>query len=203
MLSRNQPHSPATALGHITASCSGIRSTKPKPQTSRKRKHISTTGPPATSVNPHGALASTRSQARCPPAPLLSAPVIQSPPAVTNTLPTSSDSKDGDEVQHTCTSPPANDIPESLSHYARHELPTTVLQTRILPLSEFRDTAMFSDLTGRFPATTRDGSQYILLSVYKRYIHLELLASRSDSAIIDAFSRTHQWFIHLGHFVQF
>ncbi len=62
---------------------------------------------------------------------------------------------------------------------------------------------MFSDLTGRFPVTARDGSQYILLSVYKRYIHLELLASRSDSAIIDAFSRTHQCFSHLGHFVQF
>ena len=62
---------------------------------------------------------------------------------------------------------------------------------------------MFSDLTGRFPATARDGSQYILLSVYKRYIHLELLASRSDAAIIDAFTRTHQWFIQLGHFVQF
>jgi hypothetical protein len=62
---------------------------------------------------------------------------------------------------------------------------------------------MFSDLTERFPATARDGSQYIILSVYNRYIHLELLASRSDSAIIDAFSRTHQWLIHLGHFVQF
>jgi hypothetical protein len=34
MFSRNQPHSPATALGHITASRSGIRSTKPKTQTS-------------------------------------------------------------------------------------------------------------------------------------------------------------------------
>jgi hypothetical protein len=30
ILSRNQPHSPATALGHITASRSGIRSTKLK-----------------------------------------------------------------------------------------------------------------------------------------------------------------------------
>jgi hypothetical protein len=62
---------------------------------------------------------------------------------------------------------------------------------------------MFSDLTGRFPATAIDGSQYILLSVYKQYIHLELLASRVESAIIDAYSRTYQWFSQLGHFVQF
>ena len=171
MLSRNQPHSPATALGHITASRSGIRSTKPKPQTSRKRKRISTSGPSATSVNDHAALASTRSQSQRPSAPPISTTVA---------LPTSSDSEDGDEDQHISTGLPANNIDELLSHYARHELPTTVLQTRILPPSNLRDTAMFSDLTGRFPATARDGSQYILLSIYKRYIHLELLASRSD-----------------------
>jgi hypothetical protein len=53
---------------------------------------------------------------------------------------------------------------------------------------------MFSDLTGRFPATAMEGSQYILLSVYKCYIHLELLASRVESAIIDAYSRTYQCF---------
>jgi hypothetical protein len=53
---------------------------------------------------------------------------------------------------------------------------------------------MFSDLTGRFPATAMDGSQHILLSVYKLYIHLELLASRTEAAIIDAYTRTYQWF---------
>ncbi len=53
---------------------------------------------------------------------------------------------------------------------------------------------MFSDLTGRFPATAIDGSQYLLLLVYKKYIHIELLASRAESSIIDAYSRTYQWF---------
>jgi hypothetical protein len=62
---------------------------------------------------------------------------------------------------------------------------------------------MLSDLTGRFPTTAMDGSQYILLSVYKRYIPIELLASRSESAIIDAYSRTYKCFFQLGHFVQF
>jgi hypothetical protein len=62
---------------------------------------------------------------------------------------------------------------------------------------------MFSDLTGRFPATAIDGSQYILLSVYKRYIHIELLASHVESSIIDVYFRTYQWFSQIGHFVQF
>ncbi len=48
-----------------------------------------------------------------------------------------------------------------------------------------------------------DGSQYILLSVYKRYIHIELLASRSEATIVDAYSRTYQWFYQLGHYIQF
>jgi hypothetical protein len=61
---------------------------------------------------------------------------------------------------------------------------------------------MFSDLTGRFPATAIDGSQYLVLSVYKKYIHIELLASRTESVIIDAYSRTYQWFSQLGHFVK-
>ena len=62
---------------------------------------------------------------------------------------------------------------------------------------------MFSDLTGRFPATAMDGSQYILLSVYKRYIHLELLPSRTESALITAYSNVHLWFTHLGHKIKF
>jgi hypothetical protein len=62
---------------------------------------------------------------------------------------------------------------------------------------------MFSDFNGRFPTTAIDGSQYILLSVYKKYIHIELLASRAEASIIDAYSRTYQWFFQLGHFAQF
>jgi hypothetical protein len=61
---------------------------------------------------------------------------------------------------------------------------------------------MFSDLTGCFPVTAMDGSQYILLSVYKHYIHLEFLASRTEASIIDAYSRTYQWFSKLRHFIQ-
>ncbi len=62
---------------------------------------------------------------------------------------------------------------------------------------------MFSDLTGRFPAIAMDGSQYILLSVYKRYIHLELLPNRSEASLIMAYSNVHTWFTNLGHYIWF
>ena len=69
ILSRNQPHSPATALGHITASRSGIRSTTPKSTVNRKRKRTPAPSLPATSHPAHDALATTRAQAHRLPAP--------------------------------------------------------------------------------------------------------------------------------------
>jgi hypothetical protein len=124
-----------------------------------------------------------RSNSNRPPAPR---PVLESSPS-----------------DHISLGPSAPGATESLDQYEDHELPTTVLQTCILPPSDLRANAMFSDLTGRFPATAIDGSQYLLLSVYKKYIHIELLPSRSESSIIDAYSRTYQWFSQYGHFVQF
>ncbi len=59
ILSRNQPHSPATTLGHITASRSGIRSTKPKTPVNKKRKRHAPHSSPAPSFPAHDALATT------------------------------------------------------------------------------------------------------------------------------------------------
>ncbi len=159
MIRKNQPHSPATALGHITIARSGIRSSQPK---APKPK----------------ALATTRSQAsgrsaQSPPLQvhlkrkLTTDPPVHSLPALV-------------PPDRTSRSLPADSI-EQLSHYQASEFPTTILQTRLLPPSELRDSSMFS---GRFPATAMDGSQYILLSVYKRYIHLELLPNRAVSEIL-------------------
>ena len=180
ILSRNQPHSPATALGHITASRSGIRSTKLK-------RSCEPTGPPAPNSSSLKVLATTRAQALLPHSTdIPSLPAVLASPMSTDSSYSDSDSS---STPDTIISQPAL---ESHTHYDKYELPTTILQTRILPPSELRDNAMFSDLTGRFPATAMDGFQYILLSVYKQYIHLELLASRSEAAIIDAYSRTYQ-----------
>jgi hypothetical protein len=67
ILSRNQPHS-ATALGHITASRSGIRSTKPKTPVNNKHKRSSSHSSPVPSFSAHDVLATTPSKAKRPPA---------------------------------------------------------------------------------------------------------------------------------------
>ena len=53
---------------------------------------------------------------------------------------------------------------------------------------------MFSDLTGKFPHVSRRGNQYILLSVYRNYIHFELMRSRHKSAYIAAYTETYKFF---------
>ena len=146
ILSRNQPHSPATALGHITASRSGIRSTK---TLKRARKP---TGPPATNPSLRKVLATTRAQALLPLH--TTTPRLPASPASPPFTDGSNSDSDSSITPDTISSLPAL---ESHTHYATHELPTTILQTRILPPSELRDNAMFSDLTGRFPATAMDG----------------------------------------------
>jgi hypothetical protein len=51
-----------------------------------------------------------------------------------------------------------------------------------------------SDLTGRFPVSSRTGNNYILVSVYKNYIHATPIASRSSQDYVDAFNRTYEHF---------
>jgi hypothetical protein len=52
---------------------------------------------------------------------------------------------------------------------------------------------------GRFPVRTKDGSEYLLLSVYKNYIHVETLPDRSSPHLCAAYSATHTFFRKLGH----
>jgi hypothetical protein len=103
---RNKPHSPATALGHITASRAGVRSSRLTPDDSPKL---------ALSAQPSAFV-------------------------------------------------------EALDHYSEHELPDIVLRCTVQHCSAFRRDAIYSDLPGRFPVRAKDGSEYLLLSVYKNYI---------------------------------
>ena len=55
-----------------------------------------------------------------------------------------------------------------------------------------------SDATGKFPAKSRRGNRYILVSVYRHYIHMEPFASRSAEDYTDAYRRTLTFFAHFG-----
>ena len=145
MIRKNQPQSPATALGHITIARSGIRSSQPKTSDS---KASATRRSKSTGLHsPLSQPTRKRKRAPGPPASTQSLPAYGLPAPVELDTPAQSQQ-----------SQPA-DTTERLSHYQPSELPTTTLQTRLLPPSELRDSSMFSDLTGRFPATAMDGSQ--------------------------------------------
>jgi hypothetical protein len=79
------------------------------------------------------------------------------------------------------TSPDDEFLHEFLSIYPEAERPSIKLLATIHPSSKYRDDALFSDLAGRFPVTAFNGSQYIMLSQYKAYIHAELLPSRTEA----------------------
>ena len=143
MLRRNKPHSPATGLGHITASRSNVRSTRPRTVTlSGYPSHLASL---AKTSSPHD-------------------------PAL-----------------------------EYLDHYDLKDLPDTILRCSLKPSSEFRRDAIYSDLPGAFPVRAKDGTQYLLLSVYKGYIHVEPSASRTTAHLCSAYLATYQFFRNLGH----
>jgi hypothetical protein len=137
-LRRNKPHSPATALGHITASRANVRSSRLPPVQSSKLAFSAQPSP----------------------------------------------------------------LSENLDHYDENDLPDTLLQCSVQHSSSFRRDAVFSDLPGRFPVKAKDGSEYLLLSVYKNYIHIETLQNRSGPNICAAYTATHTFFRKLGHQVK-
>jgi hypothetical protein len=132
---RNKSHSPATALGHITAWRSNVRYSRLTPVNSPKLAR---------------------------------------------------------SAQHSA-------FVEALKHYSDNELSDIVLCCTVQHSSAFRRDAIYSDLPGRFPVRAKDGSEYLLLSVYKNYIHVETLPDRSSPHLCASYSATHTFFRKLGH----
>jgi hypothetical protein len=58
-----------------------------------------------------------------------------------------------------------------------------------------------SDATGRFPIVSSQGHQYILVSVFNNYVHLEPMASRSADSYVKAYQATFAFFRQLKHHV--
>jgi hypothetical protein len=134
MIRQNKPHSPATGLGHITASRSNVKSTRPRPTSHDTNTASSTT-------------------------PL---------------------------IHHSDSS----GLNETLHHYDPDELPDTVLRCR---------DAIISDLPGRFPVPAKNHTEYLLLSVYKGYTHVEPLVSRSTAHLCAGYLATYLFFRAFSH----
>ena len=55
-----------------------------------------------------------------------------------------------------------------------------------------------SDLTGRFPVTSRTGAQYMFVSVLDGYIHVEPMKTRHHNEYVSAYKRTLNFFARCG-----
>lgn len=61
------------------------------------------------------------------------------------------------------------------------------------------DEATHSDLTGAFPIRSKRGFLYCLVSVWRGYIHIELLKSKESSNLITAYAASLQFFADKGN----
>jgi hypothetical protein len=62
-----------------------------------------------------------------------------------------------------------------------------------------RTDAAYADATGRYPEPSVDGFEYLLVFVYKNYIHVELLPDRSAQSYVKAYTDAILFFTKLKH----
>jgi hypothetical protein len=64
-----------------------------------------------------------------------------------------------------------------------------------------RDEWLAADLTGRFPVKSRRGNEYLLVTAYRGYVHVEAQPSRSATAYVRSFKNTLAFFASHGHII--
>ena len=73
------------------------------------------------------------------------------------------------------------------------------IYVKTLSLSDTNHT----DLTGRFPITSRRGNQYVLVSVFEGYVRLEPMASRKGTSYVKAYQSMMEFFRSHGRVPKF
>ena len=79
------------------------------------------------------------------------------------------------------------------------EMVTTVMDMASLSPAEKKALAIYFDATGKFPFTSYCGAVYVLICVYKNYIHAETMNDRSAPSYVTAYRAAFAFFHKLGH----
>jgi len=95
--------------------------------------------------------------------------------------------------------PEAEKIDDSQDAIDDAEYPDVIL-TKIETRNKFLNS---SDLPGRFNYISHRGFEYILISVFRGYIHAEPMKSRQAAELTAAYRATYDFFNELGHVPQF
>ena len=91
-------------------------------------------------------------------------------------------------ITRTKSLPPNTQNPDESSdkHRYRNSISTVINRTS--------ETINYSDMPGRFPFTSHHGHEYMLLSVYRGYIHTDLMKSREGPDLVRAYRATYTLF---------
>ena len=93
-------------------------------------------------------------------------------------------------------------IPGSSSHISSNQAQredtaySNIATTKVLKSSDLTN---YSDMPGRFPYISYRGYEYMLVSVYRGAIHVELMKNRSATEYVRAYRETFEYYKQLGH----
>ena len=79
------------------------------------------------------------------------------------------------------------------------EMVVSLKNIKDLSPAEKKALAIYFDATGKFPFESEEGYQYMLVSVYKNYIHVEPVTDRNAKSYITAYRNTINFFRNKGH----
>jgi hypothetical protein len=79
------------------------------------------------------------------------------------------------------------------------EMVTKALDMADLSPAEKKALAIYFDATGKFPFTSYDGATYVLICVFKNYIHAETMPDRTAPSYVKAYRSAFDFFKNLGH----
>ena len=70
----------------------------------------------------------------------------------------------------------------------------TAISVKTVRSSDFLNS---SDMAGRFPFISHRGYEYMLISVFRSYIHVELLKNRTAAELVRAYRATYDFYFAL------
>ena len=79
------------------------------------------------------------------------------------------------------------------------EMVTKALDMADLSPAEKKALAIYFDATGKFPFESYDGATYVLICVFKNYIHAETMPDRTAPSYVKAYRSAFAFFKNLGH----
>jgi hypothetical protein len=158
---KNPPHTMATAMGHLDNTRQGQKSTNPRKKSSTNRIHNTETEEAISELQIDNDISEIR------------------------------------DVDHEASKMIYYDDPLNITDIYDHQLETSTY-TKIVPYDENaedeyqlkRDATIHTDATGRYPIRSLSGNEYMMVSVYKGYIHIVPMKNRTKEEQLRAYQET-------------